>query len=121
MFRLSRIKKTAVTDRAFDRRRLRLPEAKQIQDGEANTGQKPPVPIVLQFTEEAHYRLCDDYDDEAIIKNPDGTYTLVLNVNDDEWVYGYILSFGSYVKVLAPEHVKRIIKERCEKMLGYYI
>ena len=55
-----------------------------------------------------------------IINNGDGTYTVELDFPEDDWVYGYILSFGTYVKIIAPEHLKRIIKEKSEKIVGFY-
>ncbi|MDF2538114.1 MAG: transcriptional regulator [Herbinix sp.] len=76
--------------------------------------------LVLEFTREAVSRLCDDYDDERIIDNGDGTYTLEIDFPEDEWVYGYILSFGPFVKVIEPAHIRDIIKEKCKKLLAYY-
>ena len=81
---------------------------------------KPLVHLVLQFTGEALYRLCDDYDDDLIVHNPDGTYTLSLDFPEDEWVYSYILSFGTAVKVLEPEHIRQIIRRRSEAIASYY-
>ncbi|WP_338108989.1 WYL domain-containing protein [Clostridium thermosuccinogenes] len=38
----------------------------------------------------------------------------------DEWVYGHLLSFGSYVKVLEPQHIMNIITDRARKLLELY-
>ena len=78
------------------------------------------VHCVLQFTENALYRLYDDYDDDMIHKNGDGTYMVELDFPEDDWVYGYILSFGTYVKVLAPEHLRQIIKEKSAMIAEFY-
>jgi len=66
------------------------------------------------------YRLYDDFDDKWICKNGDGTYTLEISLPKDEWVYGYILSFGCFVKVIEPEHIRKIIKDRSERITGFY-
>lgn len=34
--------------------------------------------------------------------------------------YGYILSFGTYVKGIEPEHIRQIVKERTGKIHDYY-
>jgi predicted DNA-binding transcriptional regulator YafY len=78
------------------------------------------VTIKLRFQPEALYRLYDDYDDERIIKNQDGTYQTTVTLVEDEWVYGHILSFGSYVEVLEPPHIRDIVRQRMEKALEYY-
>ncbi|MCB0753177.1 MAG: WYL domain-containing protein, partial [Ignavibacteriae bacterium] len=39
---------------------------------------------------------------------------------DDEWIYSIILSFGEYVEVLEPEHIRSIIKEKAEKIFSNY-
>jgi predicted DNA-binding transcriptional regulator YafY len=37
-----------------------------------------------------------------------------------EWIYGYILSFGSLVEVLEPAHVRKSIAERTRQVLKIY-
>jgi len=117
VFRISRIRSVRVTGELFDR-------AQALLDAEEYHAQ-PQLPvrsihIVLRFTAEALTRLYDDYDEEMIRDNGDGTYTVGLCYPEDDWVYGYILSFGPWVEVLAPLHLRRIIHEKCRKMLGLY-
>lgn len=40
---------------------------------------------------------------------------------ENEWIYGYILSFGEYAKVLKPEYAKTIIKDKLQKTLKNYL
>lgn len=115
-FRISRIKKVEITEQTFVRSRIHIVE-KTSQNHEK---EKPTTHIVLQFTEEALYRLCDDYDEHQIKNNGDGTYTLEMDFPEDEWVYGYILSFGTYVKVIEPVHIQNIIKERSKIINSFY-
>lgn len=115
-FRISRIKKATITTQNFDRNKPHTVKEKP----QHNKNEKPFTHLVLQFTEQALYRLCDDYDDDQIQNNGDGTYTLELYFPEDEWVYGYILSFGCFVKVIKPEHIRNIIRERSEKIAEFY-
>ena len=82
--------------------------------------EKPYTHIILQFTEEALYRLYDDFDDKWIRDSGDSTYTLEISLPEDEWVYGYILSFGCFVKVIEPDHIREIIKDRSERITKFY-
>ena len=50
--------------------------------------------------------------------------TMLLNlpvtIPEEEWLYGYILSFGSHAEVLEPEHIREIIKTRAKEILEIY-
>ena len=39
---------------------------------------------------------------------------------EDEWVYGFLLSFGPEVEVLSPPHVRRILHERAQGIARQY-
>ena len=113
-FRVSRIKCLTVTGETFEERALK-PEANH------STGVSPQfTPIKLRFQPQVVYRIYDYFDDRMIVRNPDGTYTVEVTWPEDEWVYGYILSFGCYAEVLAPAHIRCIISERLKKSLEYY-
>ena len=116
-FRISRIKNAAITDEGFDRAAL-LKYVKTQEEPE----EKPHVPVnlVLRFTEAALYRLYDDFDDDIIQNNGDGTYTVEVDFGEDNWVYGYLLSFGPNVKILSPPHIVEIIREKSREVLGLY-
>jgi predicted DNA-binding transcriptional regulator YafY len=118
MFRLSRIKGVYVLDITFDRNKPRIPIKRQCKETQDF---RPMVSLELKFTSKALSRLYDDYDDEIIIHNQDGTYTLKIDFPEDEWVYGYILSFGEYVEVINPPHIKQIIKDRSLKIHQKYL
>lgn len=115
-FRISRIKRVEIRDETFDRRKVHVVEEHSAETEKENSY----THIILQFTEEALYRLYDDFDDKWIRDNGDGTYTLEISLPEDEWVYGYILSFGCFVKVIEPEHIRNIIKYRSERITEFY-
>ncbi len=114
-FRISRIRNMVVTDNTFTRRPL-----DSVQQTEPAVPPKKPVILKLRFQPQDLYRVFDDYDEERIIQNPDGTYDVTVTFAEDEWVYGYIMSFGCYVEVLEPQHIRDIIRDRIKKTLKYY-
>lgn len=115
VFRISRIKKVVITNSSFIRR-------KSEEHGKEGNNQTPVklVNLKLKFYPEVLYRLYDDFDDELIIRNTDGTCSITVTYPEDEWVYGYLLSFGCYMEVLEPEHIRSIVAERMKKALGFY-
>lgn len=117
IFRISRIKNTVISDETFERgslvARFREQDEKPVED-------HPLTHLVLQFSETALYRLYDDYDEDMLRKNKDGSYTLEIDFPEDDWAYGYILSFGPNVKVIEPKHIRNIIKEKSKIVVGYY-
>jgi predicted DNA-binding transcriptional regulator YafY len=115
-FRISRIKRVVIRDETFDRSKVHVIEERSAETEK----EKPYTHVVLQFTEEALYRLYDDFDDKWIRDIGNGTYILENDFPEDEWVYGYILSFGCFVKVIEPENIRKIIKDRSEKITEFY-
>ena len=115
-FRISRIRHLTVTAENFTRRSLdsvkneEAPEAVSLKY----------VTLKLRFQPENLYRVYDDYDEQRITHNPDGTYDVTVTFQEDEWVYGYIMSFGNYVEVLEPKHVRDIIRARLQKAADFY-
>jgi predicted DNA-binding transcriptional regulator YafY len=114
-FRISRIRNMNATDETFTRRPL-----DSVREEEPAAAPKKPVTLKLRFQPQDLYRVYDDYDEEHITRNPDGTYDVSVTFPEDEWVYGYIMSFGDYVEVLEPPRIRDIIRERVKKTLKYY-
>lgn len=88
------------------------------------TMQNPPVPVIsltLQFSPEAAYRVYDEFEPEEIKRNDDGSFTVEVSYPETDWVYGYILSFGSTVTVISPQKAAEIIKSRSEKIFQKYL
>lgn len=118
-FRMSRIINLVVTDKGFNR--LLSEDLSIDQNSSQNTKDiREIITLKLKFQPEILYRVYDDFNYESIKHNEDGTVEAIISFPEGEWVYGYILSFGDYVKVLEPEEVKIVIKERMEKALKYY-
>jgi predicted DNA-binding transcriptional regulator YafY len=114
-FRISRIRNMVVTDESFTRR---VPDI--VKEEEPAATPRKSVTLKLRFQPQDLYRVYDDYGEDHIIRNPDGTYDVTVTFPEDEWVYGYIMSFGCYVEVLEPQHIRDIIRERMKKALKFY-
>jgi predicted DNA-binding transcriptional regulator YafY len=78
-FRISRIRNMVVTNEGFVRRPL-----ESAKDEESTTPPKENVTLKLRFQPEDLYRVYDDYDQERITRNADGTYDVTATFPEDE-------------------------------------
>ncbi|MDV3425857.1 MAG: YafY family transcriptional regulator [Bacillota bacterium] len=79
------------------------------------------VTLVLKIEEGMAYRVYDEFDEGCIQKNADGSFTVTCAFPEDEWVYGYILSYGNYAEVIEPEHIRKIVKRKFQEGLNKYL
>jgi len=54
-------------------------------------------------------------------RQPDGSFIVSVTWPEDDWVYGTVLSYGEYIEVLEPEHIRKIIKEKTQKISKKYL
>ena len=112
MFRLSRIKNVQLTDKHFTKRTVTEQE-KQIVHA-------PLVELKLRCDEKVLNRLYDTFDEQFICQNIDGSYDLTVQIPEEEWIYGYVLSFGNYAEVLEPERIREEIRTRAKEVFEKY-
>jgi predicted DNA-binding transcriptional regulator YafY len=115
IFRISRIKKLHLKDEYFSPRAIESSDPR-----EETILPKPLVTLKLRFQPEALFRVYDDFDREKITSNLDGTSDVIVTLPEDEWVYAYILGFSSFVEVIEPAHIRKIIAQKLQKTLTYY-
>lgn len=117
VFRITRMRDVVFTDEKFERRNDNF----KINEPIENLPElKALVNLHLKFQPRAAYRLFDDYSERVIRRSEDGSLDLRISFPEDEWVYGYILSFGPDVEVLEPKHIRGIIGERMKQALKFY-
>lgn len=115
IFRISRVKNVEVTTEEFVTR-----EMPRLQNEEMMGMMPKLIQLKLRFQPQVLNRIYDDFDDSFIVKNPDGTFDIEVAFPEDEWVYGYLMSYGGNVEVLEPEHVRVTIAGRLRQALQYY-
>lgn len=77
--------------------------------------------LELEISKEMAYRVYDEFENNEISKKEDGNFIVKVEYTENEWIYGYILSFGEHIKVIAPNRVKNTIKDKLEKTLKNYL
>lgn len=116
LFRITRMKQVKVLEENFER-------VLQMQESNEKKGYRDKsymVEITLHIDASCAYRVYDEFEESQIQVQEDGSFLAKLNCPENEWVYGYILSYGPLVRVTAPERVKNQVRERLEKTLEFY-
>lgn len=111
LFKISRMKDIRILDESFDRELPELPEPKR---------DFKIIKLELEISKELAYRVYDEFRKEDISLNDNGDFIVKTEFPENDWVYGYILSFGEGVKVISPIYVKDVIKNKLERSLQNY-
>lgn len=112
IFKIARIRDIKVLDEHFERE---LPIEKEEKQN------FKVISLKMEISKEMAYRVYDEFEKENINKNENGDFIITIDYPENEWVYGYILSFGEYAKILSPEYAKDIIKKRLDKTIKNYL
>lgn len=115
LFKITRIKNLTCLKESFKRE---IPENIW---GDSQKYHNRIVKLILKIDARMAYRVFDEFEQEYIEKNPDGSFDVTAFFPEDEWVYGYILSYGNYAEVLEPKHIREIIKTKMEESLKKYL
>ena len=115
MFKVTRIKNLVLSNEKFSRN---IPE---VIYNESHKETNKFIKFVMKIESGMAYRVYDEFGQGDITKNADGSFIVTTYLPEDEWVYGYAMSFGDYGEVLEPEHVREIIKKRLENNLKKYL
>ncbi|MDR1164793.1 MAG: YafY family transcriptional regulator [Deltaproteobacteria bacterium] len=107
--------------RTFRLSRLRSPTVLALSSAGLNLAPPPPLelegdgaPLLrlkMEFNESAAYRLFDVFDENAAIRRADGAAVLETDAPDEPWLYGFLLSLGTSVKILEPASVRLKLRE----------
>ena len=117
LFKLSRIRGLAVTDEIFSERDLFIKETNNVPP----TILKPYITLRLRVKPEMAYRVLDEFAAYVEEECADGSYIISVCWPEDNWVYGTILSFGEFIEVLEPPHIRNIIREKAKKITEQYL
>ncbi len=114
-FKIMRMQDVCLTEESFARRDRSVPELEP-----QGFGPGAEVTLSLWFSPRMAYRIYDDFDHRLVQKNKDGSFSVTVKYIEDGWVYGYLLSFGEDVRVVSPQHIRDILKEKAKKIVSLY-
>ena len=113
-FKISRIQQLTITTQTFD--------AIPYPQFETLTTPSPHqlVSMTLHIDACMAFRIVDEFDEDQIIKNIDGSYEIHVQYPLDQWVYGNLLSYGSSLRVIEPAFIRDELKRQLLEMLQLY-
>ena len=116
-FKLSRIGNLVITDEYFAERDLTT-----LPPNPSNVSwEKKNILLKLKIDPEMAHRVYDEFHESMAEKQPDGGFIVSVKWPEDEWVYGTILSYGEYIEVLEPAHLREIVRAKAEKIAKKYL
>lgn len=117
LFKLARMKNVTVDQTTFHRREFNLEEMPW-----DSSWKTPPgiIKLVLRFDPEVRMVAEEWFGVESIQQDENGRSIVTTLIPEDHWFYGFILSLGSHVEVLEPQHIKEKIKNIAAEIYSLY-
>ncbi|NDI35757.1 helix-turn-helix transcriptional regulator [Chengkuizengella sediminis] len=117
IFKVHRIKNSEVTDRTFDRE-IYNPNELNITF-EANKIEKP-IHLKMTFTSNIKHRVFDEFESESIKELASGELEVNIVLNEDGWLYSYLISFGEDINIIEPKYINEILVGKLTKTIESY-
>lgn len=76
--------------------------------------------VTLRIAAGGAYRVYDEFKEENISKNQDGSFFIHTSLPQSKWLIRYLLSFGTDMQVLAPHSLRDIVRNELAKMMEMY-
>lgn len=111
IFKLTRIITLEMLSDTFDKKSF--PELDEMSGQVYST-------IVLRFAKEISYRVYDEFDNTQISTEENGDLIVSVEMPEDEWLIGYLLSFGTQVDIVEPAHLKDIVAKQAKSIYEKY-
>jgi len=110
-FKLARIRDLTVTEQSFT-----APLAPPPID-RPEEPVWPAVKLVLRLSPALAFRAWDEFEPDQITVLPDRSLRVEAEFPEDNWVYGYLLSFGPMMEILEPERVRRTVADLARQII----
>jgi len=118
LYKLTRVKNLVVTDEHFPARHLLYDESDD--DIPTMPSESSDITFRLHIAPEMTYRVLDEFDEDMVEKQSDGSFIVTITWPEENWLYNYVLSFGEYAEILEPEYLRKSIQEKAGKILAKY-
>lgn len=76
--------------------------------------------ISLRFPKEMAYRVYDEFKASEIEVTENGSLLVSAEMPEDNWLIGYLLSFGSQVEILEPTYLRQVLSDTAKKIYEKY-
>lgn len=107
LFRLSRILDCELLDEGIE-----PPSLPEYHDTSTQEYSK----FIFLFSKEVTYRVYDEFNPDLVQGQENGDLLVTVWMPYDEWLIGFLLSFGDLVEIIEPLALKKVIAERAKKI-----
>lgn len=116
IFKINRIRKIEVLEERFTRcfkedMDMEITEPSDIQC----------INMKMRVDASQGYRVYDEFSEDEIYKEEDGSFIVSTTYPIGSWVYSYILSYGSYAEVIEPQYLRNEIRKLLRETLNKYL
>jgi len=115
VFKFTRISNMVVLDKSFHSSDYETPKIEPKEDNSPYSF----VDVRLIVSSHAKYRIYDEFSENDIAVNEDGSFT--LRMTQGQWIYDYILSYGTAIEVLEPHYIRDELLIRIEQISNKYL
>lgn len=114
-FKITRMQDIKILPQSFADKQFHLPPI----EFSANTSCSL-THLKLHFAHQVAYRVYDEFNQKDIIKNEDGSFFVSIMLPEDDWLYGFLLSFGTSVQILEPLNIKENLLRKIEEIKRFH-
>ena len=107
IFKLTRIVEWKVLDEEFEP--ISFPEY-DVETGQAGNT------IVLKFSKDVAYRVYDEFDKSQVKRLESGELLVSAQMPEDDWLIGYLLSFGTQVDIIEPYYLRETLAQKAKEI-----
>ncbi len=111
LFKVSRIHHLQVLEETFQR------DAYQVKN--FIPYDRENIHLKLLIESDMHHRVYDEIPYHAIESTEQGLL-VSLEIPEDEWLYNYLFSYGSHIKIIEPPYLKDILLEKALQLADHY-
>lgn len=114
IFKFTRISNLVVLSKPFNSSNYEVPSMQTVQEPSPTDF----INIKVFVSQNAKYRIYDEFSASDIVENEDGSLTLRTALG--LWIYDYILSYGTAIEVIEPQYIRDELFNRTEKIKNKY-
>ncbi|MDG5473121.1 YafY family protein [Jeotgalibacillus sp. ET6] len=115
-FKLTRMADLSITDKSplyeYPENLIAAADSKEIETNK--------ISLKLKIAGEGAYRVYDDFNADEITLEGDGSYRINANLPGGEWLFNFLLSYGSLLEVMEPKPIRSELARRIKKMAENY-
>lgn len=122
LFKLARMKDAEISETPFARRADADAGDPQLAARQWHTPENT-VRLVLRFTDKARHLAEEWFGAAEMELDQEGDarrWKVTANFPEDNWLYGFILSFGAEAEVLEPPHIRSLIRQSAQRITEIY-